>query len=926
MVNDIKSNTNTTMSVDVIKKKMDKSLLFELIMPFVPVVVVILWNLATVMVVGEKTEETMHTSGIAFVLSGMICFFLKIRATLKAMDCCKEYFLANFDVKFVKKCSTSKTLYIISYILLFIPVLNIITIFVVIYNLIVWFSVKNRISEIVYKKNDFSRDLNSNHCSTETVESQKVKNLSTELQANLRVNIKNDNKQAKSYETSSNLKFYKKNDFSRDLNSNHCSTGTVESQKVKNLSTELQANLRVNIKNDNKEAKSYKTSLKLKFYTKADTVELFGYKITNSIFYTCDVQSIKPFVINTNSKPSFENTPPTRLDYWPNYSNLTRSEKGTYIKWLAEGKPYINEIGYAYIYYYGLEYRALIEKLDLKLVLLEVIELVNKFKKLRYGFDFIVYLIFTIKDFSQFYKDFLLNFIRNNETEYLYRKEYNSLIKLLISKEKFEVKFSPFHFSYYNEHNGFSDRKNEILSYYLDKIIENFDENEIYDIKKQAYAYNMAMQENYESKIAEYELIEPSIKLKRLFNKACKIIKEELTQTVKKFDSSSESLTEIEKIAYLPAVLRKKINYSIDNFEFAEKQKIDINTIAQKFKFKIQDKLTLRQSCFIVDACEALGYTLEPNANINQKAYKNDTKVVLYKTQNLEDRISQNYLIASLFMDIGYQIALEDNELQETEIVYIDNYIQNEFNLSASEKLRLKMKSELLVHTKEINTTGTIKKLISSLDDAGKEKIAQYMIFVAMADGIVKDKELKVLHKIFKQFDLSEEYLNSTLSKLIDKNDEVVIVEKGKTTNKKGSRIPPNVDTQEKIEFKLDIKKLEKIKTNTSEIQNVLQDIFADEQAQELKIEPTESNSVEDTENSELENELQSIINIIIGKEAWTRNELLSVIQGKGLMLGSLVESINEWSEEKYGDFLIEEDDDTYMLNPDVVSLMKRGK
>lgn len=277
-------------------------------------------------------------------------------------------------------------------------------------------------------------------------------------------------------------------------------------------------------------------------------------------------------------------------------------------------------------------------------------------------------------------------------------------------------------------------------------------------------------------------------------------------------------------------------------------------------------------------------------------------------------------------MDIGYQIALEDNELQETEIVYIDNYIQNEFNLSASEKLRLKMKSELLVHTKEINTTGTIKKLISSLDDAGKEKIAQYMIFVAMADGIVKDKELKVLHKIFKQFDLSEEYLNSTLSKLIDKNDEVVIVEKGKTTNKKGSRIPPNVDTQEKIEFKLDIKKLEKIKTNTSEIQNVLQDIFADEQAQELKIEPTESNSVEDTENSELENELQSIINIIIGKEAWTRNELLSVIQGKGLMLGSLVESINEWSEEKYGDFLIEEDDDTYMLNPDVVSLMKRGK
>ena len=47
---------------------------------------------------------------------------------------------------------------------------------------------------------------------------------------------------------------------------------------------------------------------KLNFYSKRDSVELFGYTITNSIFYTCTSQSDMPFVIYTKSNPSFSNT------------------------------------------------------------------------------------------------------------------------------------------------------------------------------------------------------------------------------------------------------------------------------------------------------------------------------------------------------------------------------------------------------------------------------------------------------------------------------------------------------------------------------------------------------------------------------------------------------------------------------------------
>ena len=280
--------------------------------------------------------------------------------------------------------------------------------------------------------------------------------------------------------------------------------------------------------------------------------------------------------------------------------------------------------------------------------------------------------------------------------------------------------------------------------------------------------------------------------------------------------------------------------------------------------------------------------------------------------------------MALLFTDIGYQIALEDNELLQIEIAYIENYIKKEFDLSSYERYRLQMHGELLVHTKEINTNETIKKLIKMLDDNGKETIAKYIISVAMADGIVKDSELKILQKIFKQLEFSQDYLDSTLSELINGADNVVLVEKGTSTKKKGSKIPANLETEEKIELKLDTKKLEKIKINTSEIQNLLQEIFAEEKAEVLKSEPVENISREDEYNTEIVSDLQCLVNIIIKKENWTRNELLNVIQNKGMMLSSTIDEINEWSEEEYGDFLVEENDDVYIVNQDVVNLIKK--
>jgi hypothetical protein len=50
------------------------------------------------------------------------------------------------------------------------------------------------------------------------------------------------------------------------------------------------------------------------------------------------------------------------LDYWPSYEGLTPIQRSTYLAWLADGRRYpAAPIGYVFLYFYGLERRALID-------------------------------------------------------------------------------------------------------------------------------------------------------------------------------------------------------------------------------------------------------------------------------------------------------------------------------------------------------------------------------------------------------------------------------------------------------------------------------------------------------------------------------------------------------------------------------------
>lgn len=76
--------------------------------------------------------------------------------------------------------------------------------------------------------------------------------------------------------------------------------------------------------------------------------------------------------------------PKGALGYWPRYENMTPGQRGNYLHWLAAGKQgQLQDIGYAFVYFYGLERRVLIDGKDADLIISEVGRLLRCYPESR---------------------------------------------------------------------------------------------------------------------------------------------------------------------------------------------------------------------------------------------------------------------------------------------------------------------------------------------------------------------------------------------------------------------------------------------------------------------------------------------------------------------------------------------------------------
>lgn len=110
---------------------------------------------------------------------------------------------------------------------------------------------------------------------------------------------------------------------------------------------------------------SASTSSKMSWYSLSEPVQVHGLNLPNPMTYVGDpAQSGEPSAINPKYALAAGRVSDA-LGYWPSYSQMTGSQRRYYIEWMASGRIVMPlELGYAFVFFYGLERRALHDQKD----------------------------------------------------------------------------------------------------------------------------------------------------------------------------------------------------------------------------------------------------------------------------------------------------------------------------------------------------------------------------------------------------------------------------------------------------------------------------------------------------------------------------------------------------------------------------------
>lgn len=687
-----------------------------------------------------------------------------------------------------------------------------------------------------------------------------------------------------------------------------------------------------NIRKNNIEANSYSAPISnlskkqnLQFINNNE-IELYGYKITNPMIYISNYTDYQiPFMVSNNAKVEFDGINNERLNYWPSFTGLTPLQKGLFVKWLATGKKDSGiDIGYVFIYYYGLEYRALKEQQNLEEILFELIRLAKIYDNhsfQNYSLSLISYLIYKIKYFSEEKKSAIINFIKNIPYGYYIDKE--SLILNLTGNVSFDYDSAVKKLTYNDNRFNIQGRKKEIFVYYVSKIINSFkDSTNLFYKKSVQFNYYQASSMRFNFQPVEYYEIVPSdtfISIYRSCKKkwnSCRF-----PNSIRKFDGTSEKLCEIEKYVLLPEKLKKEIDNPMQKLfdTYMENQStFTIKKLIELTGIKFPEKHTLSHSKFLVECYESAGYAIEPDARVLNKSYNLEQKVKVFKPEKIESQDSINYLIPAIYLDSGFQIALEDTKLLDIEKNYIIQYVLNNFALTPSARERLKYKAELIEESHDIATSDITKKLVSRINDINLEKFCKYLISVAASDNMVQPEEYKLLKKYFKKLGLADDYLDRLLNEIT--SEENIIVKSPSSKTKKGSKIPTK-PVESKIQISLNKEKISNLMVDTKEIQSVLNTIFEEESQTEIS---KETDKLQNNENSDtIDEKYLEFAKIILEKEEWETIELKNICSNLKLMLNNAIDKINEWADNEFGDFLIEDNGNKINLNSEIMQAVQ---
>jgi tellurite resistance protein len=298
-------------------------------------------------------------------------------------------------------------------------------------------------------------------------------------------------------------------------------------------------------------------------------------------------------------------------------------------------------------------------------------------------------------------------------------------------------------------------------------------------------------------------------------------------------------------------------------------------------------------------ALDSLRIGLEPDIINGVRTPKPGDKIALFRCEHGEGVASPtaSYKAAALTIDLAAGVAAADGTVAAPELQLILAQIKSWVGLTEGERKRLRARLRLTLDTPP--SLPSMKKQLESLSSDSKRALSRVLAALALADGTVAPEEVKLLERIYRMLGLEGQALYSDL------HIEATATESSL----------PAAGAPAKIEaggFNLDPARIARLQEETAQVSALLSGVFTDDAERESEPPVVKADAElagEETPPLGLDPDHAAFYRLLISRASWSRAELADAAADMGLMLDGALERINEASLDHFDEPLLEGED-----------------
>jgi hypothetical protein len=324
-------------------------------------------------------------------------------------------------------------------------------------------------------------------------------------------------------------------------------------------------------------------------------------------------------------------------------------------------------------------------------------------------------------------------------------------------------------------------------------------------------------------------------------------------------------------------------------------------------------KWTLRHHRLVAETLAKVGRGLEPDPADGAERFEDATEVLVIADAACLAPSSSGFAVAAAAAVLVAAVARAHVDRTDAIEQSWLARIERRLNLTSGETVRLR--ARLIWLRRSSAGLARAKRLLAGANADDRETVAWSAAVAAAAGGLVEKAEVAILETIYDKLEVPRRNLYTTIHSTVAASADPA-VEPVRVSAENTPAVHPIPRPPQTAQAGLDEVRLPRVRTETERVSSVLADIFVEE-AEGAPGQP--ANEVDSAQPFPgLDNAHAAFLKVLSTKPSWTRAAFELAAREANLMPDGALEAINEWAFEQFDEPLIE-DDEPLTLNASLI-------